>query len=202
MLRDQTSALQSVPRAVRARRLDELLYCNSKLTAGAIQQDQAYLDIISSPDDVTILEVSMHTRSLQVNFAHLCMMRHGAISLLSLLYFNQQFAIIFPHKGLPHRLFWAPSVGCPSIQFVALPDRGPRRLLDDVAGSSFTSVGGTRRDPDPHSLGFSPERILVDLCRQSWLCWAAFVASPARRVRRFLSGPQTACSCWTACIGN
>jgi len=100
MLRDQASALQSVPRAVRARRLDELLYCNSKLTAGAIQQDQAYLDIISSPDDVTILEVSMHTRSLQVKFAHLCMMRHGAIFLLSLLYFNQQSAIIFPHKGL------------------------------------------------------------------------------------------------------
>ncbi len=66
MLRAQTSALQSVPSAVRARRLDELLYCDSKLTPGALQQDQAYLNIISSPDDVTILEVSMHTRGLQV----------------------------------------------------------------------------------------------------------------------------------------
>ncbi len=66
MLRAQTSALQSVPSAVRARRLDELLYCDSKLTPGALQQNQAYLNIISSPDDVTILEVSMHTRGLQV----------------------------------------------------------------------------------------------------------------------------------------
>ena len=69
MLRAQTAALQSVPSAVRARRLDELLYCNSKLTAGALQQDQAYLNIISSPDDVTILEVSLHTRGLQVTTA-------------------------------------------------------------------------------------------------------------------------------------
>ncbi len=71
MLRAQTSALQSVPSAVRARRLDELLYCDGKLTAGALQQDQAYLNIISSPDDVTILEVSMHTRGLQVTIVPL-----------------------------------------------------------------------------------------------------------------------------------
>lgn len=57
---------QGVSAAVRARRLDELLYCDSQLTAGAIQQDLAYLNILSSPDDVTILEVAMHTRGLQV----------------------------------------------------------------------------------------------------------------------------------------
>ena len=58
--------LQGVPAAVRARRLDELLYCDTRLEAGAIQQDPAYLNIISSPDDVTILEVAMHTHGLQV----------------------------------------------------------------------------------------------------------------------------------------
>ena len=51
---------------MRARRLDELLYCDARLEAGAIQQDPAYLNILSSPDDVTILEVAMHTRGLQV----------------------------------------------------------------------------------------------------------------------------------------
>ncbi len=58
--------MQGVSAAVRARRLDELLYCDNPLTAGAIQQDVAYLNILSSPDDVTILEVAMHTRGLQV----------------------------------------------------------------------------------------------------------------------------------------
>ena len=52
---------------MRARRLDELLYCDTRLEAGAIQQDPAYLNILSCPDDVTILEVAMHTRSLQVS---------------------------------------------------------------------------------------------------------------------------------------
>ena len=53
---------------MRARRLDELLYCDARLEAGAIQQDPAYLNILSCPDDVTVLEVAMHTRGLQVPF--------------------------------------------------------------------------------------------------------------------------------------
>ena len=73
--------MQDVSAAVRARRLDELLYCDSQLTAGAIQQDLAYLNILSSPDDVTILEVAMHTRGLQVpsqlTFQHLTLLRSG-----------------------------------------------------------------------------------------------------------------------------
>ena len=69
-LRGQTAALQGVPSAVRARRLDELLYCtDARLAPGSIQQDSAYLNILSSADDVTILEVSMHTRGLQVGFS-------------------------------------------------------------------------------------------------------------------------------------
>ena len=55
-----------MPAAVRARRLDELLYCDARLAAGAIQQDPAYLNILSCPDDVTVLEVALHTRGLQV----------------------------------------------------------------------------------------------------------------------------------------
>lgn len=67
VLREQSVALQSVAESVRLRRKADLQHSIRKVTPGSLRHHLACVGVTAATDDdLTVLEVTVHTRALQV----------------------------------------------------------------------------------------------------------------------------------------
>lgn len=70
ILREQSAALQSVTESVRLRRKADLQNSIRRVTPGSLRHHLACVGVTAAADDdLTVLEVTVHTRALQVRQA-------------------------------------------------------------------------------------------------------------------------------------